>query len=187
DIHGEHDGDPFTARFAARGADARPGGGDDPGAETGTAEADGEARDPEALGRSRRRPDVAHARAGQAGEPLGAQPPPQRQQAERDEQQRPGEAHGASSRASRRAMAESAATSVPWADANATRSICPSRSRSGASSPCGLGLRSESGITLDTLKLVVPPAVESARPSGLRSHSGGSTSLWAPGFHATTA
>src|SRR5439155_1591597 len=168
------------ARFAARSADAGSRGGDDPGAEAGAAERDREARDPEAFCGARSGSDVAHLRAREASEALGAQPPPQRQQAERQEQQRPGKAHGVSSRASRRAMAESAATSVPWAEANATRSSCSSRSRSarsGASNPCGLGRSSESGITLATLRLVVPPAVESARPSGPSSQSGGSPSL----------
>src|SRR5712692_1631148 len=282
DVHGQHDGDPLAARFAARSADAGPRGGDDPGAEAGAAERDREARDPEAFRRARSGSDVAHLRAREASEALGAQPPPQRQQGEREQQQRAGEAHGVRSRASRRAMAESAATSVPWAEANATRSSCSSRSRSsrsgalgrtrstvvrhssvssaacasgtarssaarnrqiaraatafgspaasqrvsgtsrstgtggggsrarggrrraatpatsspaaspspasggsgswcaarsGASSPCGLGARSESGITLVTRRLVVPPAVESARPSGPSSHTEGSASL----------
>src|SRR5207249_330110 len=117
DVHGQHDGDPLAARFAARRADAGSRGGDDPGAEAGAAERDREARDPEAFRRARSGSDVAHLRAREASEALGAQPPPQRQQAERKEQQRPGKAHGLSSRASRRAMAESAATSVPWAGA----------------------------------------------------------------------
>src|SRR2546428_564910 len=110
---------------ARRSPVAGPGGGDDPGTEAGAGEGEGETGDPEPLRGPRRRPDVAHPGAGQAAEPLGAQPPPQRQEAEREQQQRPGEAHRARSRASRRAMAESAATSVPWAEAKATRSTCP--------------------------------------------------------------
>src|ERR1041384_3199045 len=87
DVHGQHDGDPLAARFAARRADARPRGGDDPGAKAGAAERDRKARDPEAFCRPRSGSDVAHLRAREASEALGAQPPPQRQQAERQEQQ----------------------------------------------------------------------------------------------------
>jgi len=41
-------------------------------------------------------------------------------------------------------------------------------------------------MTLATMTLAAPPALESLRPSGPMRHSGGSVSVWLPGVHTAT-
>ena len=58
--------------------------------------------------------------------------------------------------------------------------------RNGPSEGCGAGAFTLSGMTLATWKVAVPPARESAVPSGPSRHSGGMVNVIAPGVQATT-
>ena len=60
-------------------------------------------------------------------------------------------------------------------------------SRSGPSEGCGTGAFTLSGMTLATRNVAVPPASESAVPSGPRRQRGGISTVMSPGVQATIA
>src|SRR2546430_10478217 len=136
-VYAQHDRDALAARLDPGGPKPRTRRRYDPGAEADVAQRGREPRNPEALRRACRRPDVAHAHTPQPPETPRAQPPPARPGEAAQQHEPPGEAHGKNSRASARAPPVSAATSVPWADANSTRSSCSSTARSSRSGASG--------------------------------------------------
>ena len=80
-------------------------------------------------------------------------------------------------------------TSRPAASSDASTMgmmLCRSR-RSGPNEGCGTGAFTLSGMTLATRNDAVPPASESAVPSGPSRQSGGMSTVIGPGSHATIA